>query len=203
MKKSTVFEQTYQEYLHQLAGIDIRKRAETLGGTISGSELVIPFYGKSYRVSAAGVQDSEGRRANFAVSVVLCKYILLCPEEIPAEGEWMTYREFKDAGPLTSYFTSNTNRIIETTFGSDTQSLAAAGRKLGGLLQEDGAAYDLSIRFTALPRIPVFLRFNARDEEFPPQCAILFKQSAEKFLDMECLAIAGTFLAGNLISRTP
>ena len=72
-------------------------------------------------------------------------------------------------------------------------------RKLGAAPLEDGAAYDLSLMFKALPRIPVLLRFNDGDDEFPAQCSILFRQSAEHYLDMESLAIAGTFLAGNLI----
>ena len=39
---------------------------------------------------------------------------------------------------------------------------------------------------------------NDKDEEFPAQCAVMFPQSAEAFLDMECMAIGGTLLAGTL-----
>ena len=77
--------------------------------------------------------------------------------------------------------------------------LAASAEKLGATAVVDGAAYDLSLMFKALPRIPVMLRFNDGDSEFPAQCSILFRESAEHYLDMESLAIAGTFLAGNLI----
>ena len=42
------------------------------------------------------------------------------------------------------------------------------------------------------------VRFNDCDREFPAQCAVLFPQSAEVFLDMECMAIGGTLLAGTL-----
>ena len=41
-----------------------------------------------------------------------------------------------------------------------------------------------------------------RDPEFPAQCVILFRQSAEQYLDMECLAIGGTFLSGILIGKS-
>lgn len=50
----------------------------------------------------------------------------------------------------------------------------------------------------SLPRIPVLLRFNDRDEDFPAQCAVLFPRSAETFLDLECMAIGATLLAGML-----
>ncbi len=198
-QKATVFEETYRNYLKQLSAIDYLARADVLGVEISGAELVIEFYGNAYRISKAGITDSSGKRANFAVSVLLCKYILTCPQEVMNDGTWVTYREFRDAGPLMEYFTTNTNKIVETSFSGRLDLLEKACRKLGARPLEDGASYDLSLMFKALPRIPVLLRFNDGDEEFPAQCSILFRQSAEQYLDMESLAIAGTFLAGNLI----
>jgi len=198
-KKAEVFEKTYKDYIKQLSKIDYLSKADMLGAEISGKELIIHFYGKPYKVSNSGITDSKGMKANFSISVVLCKYILLNPKEMPIDEKWVTYREFKDAGPLTVYFTNNTNKIIETTFADNAKALEKACKKLNGILFNDGSSYDLSMIFNALPKIPVLLRFNFKDEDFPAQCSVLFKQSAQKFLDMESLAIAGTFLAGNLI----
>lgn len=197
-KKNTVFEHTYRDYLRQIAGIDFLSRAELLGAERAGNMLIIPFYTKPYRISSEGVFDALGKPANFAKSVVLCRYILQCPEVTPAGGSWVTYREFKGAGPLVGYFTSNTNKIIETAFGGNTPALTKACETLGGVIFDDGSSYDISIRFDFLPKIPVLLRFNDKDQEFPAQCTILFRSTAEKYLDMECLAIGGTFLAGIL-----
>ena len=197
--KAKVFAETYRHYLEQLADIDYLARADILGGRISGNELVIEFYGREYRVSAGGILDASGQKANFAVCVVLCKYILVCPGEVMQDGVWVTYREFKDAGPLIGYFNANTNKTIESSFSGRIDRLTAASRQLGATPVADGASYDISLMFKALPRIPVLLRFNDRDAEFPAQCAILFRESAEHYLDMESLAIVGTFLAGNLI----
>lgn len=199
VKKAAVFEETYRDYLEQLSTIDYLARADVLGARVSGSELVIKFYGDEYRISTSGITDTSGEKANFAICVVLCKYVLVCPNEVMRDGMWVTYREFKNAGPLIGYFNSNTNKTIESTFSGQMDRLVASSEKLGASPVEDGAAYDLSLMFHALPRIPVQLRFNDGDTEFPAQCAILFRQSAEHYLDMESLAIAGTFLAGNLI----
>jgi len=46
----------------------------------------------------------------------------------------------------------------------------------------------------ALPRVPVILLFNDADDEFPAQSSVLFEQRAEKYLDPECLAMAGRLL---------
>lgn len=194
-----VFEQTYRGYLRELAALDLPARAGVLGAQAAPGGLVIPFYGTPYRVAAAGIVDAEGRPAPFAVAVVLCRYVLMCPAERPEEGDWRSYREFKDAGPLTVYFANNTNKIIESSFGADPAALERACRRLGGEPYRDDASHDFSMCFSALPRIPVLLRFNFKAEEFPAQCAVLFRRSAETFLDMESLAITGTFLAGGLI----
>ena len=51
------------------------------------------------------------------------------------------------------------------------------------------------MRVPALPRIPLLLLFNDADDEFAAQCAILFERRADRYLDMECLAIIGSLLA--------
>jgi hypothetical protein len=197
-EKTAVFETTYQNYLGQLAAIDFLSRAARLGAEVAGEALVIPLYGAPYTISRDGVRNARGDQANFAISVVLCCYILQCPATVPQAGDWMTYREFRNAGPLVSYFTANTQKIIETAFAGNPAGLVNACRPLGGQPFDDGASYDISLTFDFLPRIPVLLRFNDRDSEFPAQCAIMFPQSAETFLDMECMAIGGTLLAGTL-----
>lgn len=177
--KAEIFDKTYEDYLKQLSEINLYERADILGADISGNDLIIPFYGEPYKISASGITDSRGRQANFSISVALCKYILLCPEQIPTDGKWVTYREFKDAGPLTVYFANNTNKIIETTFPENPETLEKSCRNLGGVPYHDNAAYDLSMVFNALPRIAVLLRFNFKDDDFPSQCTVLFRQSAE------------------------
>ncbi|MBL0715531.1 MAG: DUF3786 domain-containing protein [Desulfosarcina sp.] len=197
--KATVFEETYRNYLARIADIDLLSRAAMLGADIEGPDLLIRLYGSAYRLTRQGVFKLSGEPVNYALCVVLCCYVLQCPQAAPTLGEWVTYREFKDAGPLVSYFTANTNKIIETSFSDNQFALENACRGLGGVRFDDGASHDLSMMFDFLPRIPVLLRFNDRDDEFPAQCTILFRQSAEAYLDMECMAIAGTFLAGHLI----
>jgi len=201
-RQASVFEQTYRNYLRRISGIDLISRAEPLGAATDGSALIIPFFKKPYRVSSDGVFDASGKPANFAKSVVLCRYIVQCPEQSPPPGGWVTYREFRDAGPLIGYFTSNTNKIIETAFSGNIFGLKAACEPLGGIAFDDGSSYDISIQFDFLPKIPMLLRFNDKDGEFPARWTILFRASAENYLDMECLAIGGTFLSGILIGKS-
>lgn len=199
MQKSSVFDQAYHQYLAEILTIDYLARADMLGVERNDESLLIPLYDKVYLLSGKGIGAQDGTPVTPAVNVILSKYVLLCPTELaPIPDRLMTYREFKDAGPLISYFTTNTNKTIESHFAGTISSLKERALQLGAvLLQHD--SYDLSLQFHALPRIPVILNFNDRDDMFPATCSILYKLSAEQFLDMECLAMTGTLLAGKLI----
>ncbi len=199
MKRAAIFETTLEDYLTQIGDIDLPSRAGVLGASASDGALTLPLYGTPHRVSKEGIFDAGGQKANFTVSVVLCRYILQCPATAPAPGGWVTYREFKDAAPLTGYFTANTNKIIETTFAGRLSTLEGSCRRIGGCLVEE-PSFELAVAFDLLPRIPVFFRFNDRDDEFPAQSSILFRRSAEQYLDMECLAIGGSLLTKLLIN---
>ena len=199
MEKSAVFEETYRHYLAEIETIDYLARADLLGVETHGEELIIPVYDRIYSVSHRGIEARGGAALNDAVRVILAKYVLTCPDQLPpSTNKWMTYREFRDAGPLVSYFTGNTNKNIELHFSGAQARLEQCCRSLGAQI-EDNDSYDLSARFLALPRIPVVLNFNDADEMFPAACSILYQASAELFLDMECLAMTGTLLAGKLL----
>ena len=199
MEKSAVFEQTYRHYLAEIGTIDYLARADLLGVEADGEELIIPLYDRTYSVSHRGINARGGAALNDAVRVILAKYVLTCPGQMPPlSSKWMTYREFRDAAPLVSYFASNTNKNIELHFSGAPEKLKRRCRELGGKTEEN-SSFDLSIRLQALPRIPVVLNFNDADNMFPAACSILYQASAEHFLDMECLAMTGTLLAGLLL----
>ncbi len=198
MKKSKAFEETYNQYLSRIRDIDLLPRSVRLGAEAKGDALIIPYYETLFWISSEGVFDETGKRAGFAVSVVLFQYVFHCPAEIPIAGDWVTFREFKDASPLGGYFTANNNKIINTTFAGNPKALQYACKRLGGRLFDDDSSWDLSVAFDMLPRVPIRLRFNDKDDEFPAQSAILFRQSAESYIDMESLAIGATYLTGML-----
>jgi len=119
----------------------------------------------------------------------------MCPEIEPTESDWVTYKDFKDAAPFVWGFLNNAEKPISRVFSGRLSDLKQACGKLSGRPVDVGVSSDLVIRFDALPRIPVLMLFNDRDEDFPAQCSLLFERRAEKYLDMECLAIVGLALS--------
>jgi hypothetical protein len=116
----------------------------------------------------------------------------------PKENEWVSFRDLKDSGPLTTYFANDVERAIAAHFAGKLDKLQASCRQIGGYPPKMQAAYDLSVQFDALPRIPVILLFNntAHDPEisWPATCSLLFERRAESYLDPECLAMTGRLL---------
>jgi len=199
MEDSKIFDKTYNEYLSQLRDFDFLKKVGILGIQKRNKSFMFEFFNRQIVFNRNEFTDLSGEELTFAIKVILCKYLLMCPEKISeSSNRLVTFREFANAGPLFSSFTANTNKIIETTFSGHLEKLKTRCLKLGGTIMET-ESYDLSIRFRALPRIPIILNFNDRDELLPAKAGFLYHDNAEIYLDLECLTITCTYLTGLLI----
>jgi hypothetical protein len=199
LEQSTVFEKIHQDYLGQIANMDWASLADRLGVAVEGNTLVIPLFGVPYRVSRQDIFDGHGNRPHHAVNVILFKYLLMCPPREPQGSDWVTYRHFKDAAPIVGGFFTNAEKPINLAFEGRIAELSKACVALDGRpLDKVDFSVDLAMHFDALPKVPILLLFNDRDEEFPAKCSILFERRAEKYLDMECLAMLGWILADRL-----
>ena len=198
MSSNPAMEKTYREYLEQIFAQDLKRASSILGFDYRDEKISVDFFSRNYLISREGISGPDGDRPAHSIAVVLSKYIILCPGEMPGMSGWVTYREFKDAAPFAPSFRTNTEVAIAKYFSGRLNILEEACRKTGGLRPDMDLPYQLVMKFTPLKLIPVILLFNDADEEFPAQSVILFEKRAEQFLDMECLAITGWLLADYL-----
>ena len=199
-KKNSIFEKTYDYYKAQMAAIDLSSVGEVLGVETEGEKTIIPLFNKPFYVSRHGITDSSGVRPSFESCVVLFKY-LIHPKGVPPENrEWKAYRDFKDSGPLLSFFRSDAEDPIARYFSGRIEELKSTCIGLSGNPIDMGDSYNVAFELRALPMVPVLLLFNDRDEEFPSDCSVLFRGDADYFLDAECLAILGSLLFKYLLS---
>ena len=196
--KETVFEKTYRNYISQVNKLNFDSISSTLGVTAESETIVIPLLNEIYRISDNEITDSSGSVPTLDICVILCRYILMCPSTLPEGGEWVSYRDFKDSGPLTVYFANDVERAIAACFKGNPVGLGKSGRFLAAYSPQLDATYDLAMQFDALPRISMVLLFNDADAEFPATCSVLFERRGEQYLDAECLAILGRQLFDRL-----
>ena len=187
----SVFEKTYRDYLGQVFRLDFSSLEYKLGVEVKENEITIPLFKKPHKISKDRVSDPNGKRPTLDICVILFKYLLLCPEVSPFEKEWVSFKDFKDSGPLTTYFANDVERNITSYFSGKMPGLEKACKNLDGYEPGIDAAYDLSVQFNALPRVPSILLFNEADDEFPAKCSVLFERRAEQYLDPESLAMLG------------
>ena len=191
MEKTHVYEQTYQDYLSRIAELDLKFTADKLDLQMSGEALIIPFFDKTFKVTKKGIADPSGRQPHLSVSVILCKYLLMCPMIVPLGGNWLSFKDFKDAAPLIQAFFNTVTLPIAESFSTRPADLERAAKKIGGYPPTDDYPYDLVMQFDALSKVPLLMLFNDKDEEFPAQCSVLFEKRIETLLDMECVAMVG------------
>lgn len=197
-EKAPIFEQIYQDYLRQLGQLDLQTIANRIGVEIEGDSILVPLFGQRYKVSPGGIVDPYGKEPIHSVKVVLCQYLLHVLSTDPQEEDWVSYKDFKDATPFVGGFQNNTEKAIAKNFARGLETLKRACLHLGGKDPGLEWGYQLSMKFDPLPRIPILLLFNDADEEFPAQCLLLFERRAEKYLDMESMAILAWLLTDYL-----
>jgi len=183
--------------------MDLQLAAERIGVRIECSTINIPLFGQLYTIYENSISDPGDEKPSFDICIILCKYILLCPESLSGQKEWTSFRDFRDAGPLTTYFSNDVERAISGHFSGKINELQKACRLHEGLKPDMEVSYDLAMKFDLLPRIPLLLLFNDEDGAFPPHCSVLFEKRADTFLDAECLAISGRLLFEKLTSQDP
>ena len=191
MPPSDIFERTFRNYLDQVFLIDLNTIKDKLGFEMDGNDCIISFFGHPYRISSQGINDSHGVRSSYLISVILCRYLIMCPEVEPKENDWVTYKDFKDAVPFVGGFLENCEKPISRNFSGHLSELKQICKKMGGRAPQMDLSSDLAMQFEALPRIPILMLFNDKDEDFPAKCSILFERRAHRYLDMECLAMIG------------
>jgi hypothetical protein len=197
-KEETVFERTYRYYLHQLKAVSFKSVAPKLGAKLEGDALKIALFGRDFEVSTERIIGPSGEKPAYDICVILSKYILRCPDKPQQDNDWVSFRNFKDAGPLVNYFSHDVEHAAATFFSEKIAELHQASSRLGGYPPALDVRYDFAVQFDALPMIPVVLLYNDRDEEFPASCSLLFERRTETYLDAESIAMLGRQLVSRL-----
>ena len=197
-KKAPVFQKIYADYLARVAALDLTNQSGHLGITVDGDIITVVFFNETHTITPDKVMDAQGSQPAHAVSVILCNYLLQCPEFQDLDRRMMTYKDFPDAIPYVQGFSNTAEKPVALYFAGKTELLTDRCKDLGATFTDLGISCDLACQFQALPNVPLFMTFNDTDEEFPAECKLLFERRAASYLDMECLAMIGMTLADRL-----
>ena len=199
MENSKRFDDAFKTCLPNLRQFDFKEKSDILGIQKKDGLFIFPFFNRELAYDGGDFIDLAGEEVLPAIKLVLLRYMMMCPKKASqGSGRLLTFREFPDSGPLFSRFVNNTSKIMETTFSGRLGELEKRCRKLNGRIVNTDS-HDLSVRFMALPRIPIIFNFNDAEDEMPAQAGFLFQDNAGDYLNFETLAIISTCLTGSLI----
>lgn len=201
-----VFQKNYGDYLRRLDNTNLSLWESVLDITVDELRKTaqVPFFHTLYRVSPFGVVDDRGKRPDYGTCVILLKYLLMCPQQVPCDKDWITYSDFADSGQtqnvgLADYATTT----ISKRYSGALERLKAAVSTLGGRPPEIDYPYDFSAVIQALPRIPLLFLFNDADDQFLARASILYERRAAHFLDAECRVMVDWYLLEHLKRAEP
>ena len=196
----SVYNKTYRFYLEQLKTMNFDGKEEILGITLEGRDVLVPYFGQSIRYTADGLKDMDGQRPDFSDCVVICRYLIMCPLFEPSQKDWVAFRDFPDAGPLTVFWADTVEGALANRFSGCVDDLKQCSDDLKGEIPDMDISCDLARCFTPLPKVPLLLVFNDADDAFPAAVSLLFEKRASTYLDGESQAILGHMLTDRLLA---
>ncbi|MFH2058757.1 MAG: DUF3786 domain-containing protein [Pseudomonadota bacterium] len=196
-----ISQESVEKDLALVEEIDLSKRYKILGIQKQGDLYTFDFFNRQIVFMENDFKDLDGKIVTLALKTVLLKYMVMCPDKlVKSDNRLVTFRELSNGSPLFSSFTANTAKTIENTFSNQIDLLKLQCQKLGvDPIASNG--FDLSVRFRALPRVPIILNFNDQDDGMPAQASFLYHGNANTFLDLTALGIICTYLTGLLIQN--
>ncbi len=183
----------------KLAAVDFSMLVERTGfASAREGTFDVPFLDRRYRVGYPAFDftdaDDAGREVPIQEQVLILHYFEAPSVEMPA-GQWVAYREIRDASFYFSAFVKRAIDPLKKVFGQRPEALEKPARKLSGRFLSDLG--DTAWEFRLFPRVPLRLIVYAGDEEFPPEANILFDRTIGEILSAEDIA----WLAGMLVYR--
>jgi hypothetical protein len=161
-----------------------------------GHLLEIPSFGGRIEISMPlGEMAMPPLTDSLSLRVLALRYIKLSCG-VPLSGNWIAYRDLPGGRFYAATLVPTVEQPLARLFGSSKGSLQEASRKLGGV----GADYgDEAFIFHPFPRVPMLLVLHRGDDEFPPDCRVLFDSCCSSYLNTDDLKVLATQLAAYLI----
>ncbi len=192
-ERPEAYQRVYEQLIPRLATVDWPKTADGIGARADGHGLEFEIFTRPVRVDAGGVTPRGSADLPVAMQIICCHYVLQGGGG-RLTGEWVSYRDFKDAAPFYAAYHRLVDVALGRTFSGRGPELVVAARSLDAWAVDDVPG-DVALGFLALPRVPLRLSFYEADEDFEAEARVLFDRGADGFLDMECLAVTGYLLA--------
>lgn len=190
LPKQDNYEQALKIGLEVFRRKDPARLAQKAGARFEEGSVVVPHLDReivldvgSHRFSIKGTDED----APIWLAILTLHYLNLSPGRQPT-GKLKHFREFKDGHFYEPAFNRRTKEILIQAFGDDSVPMIRAGARLKGRVVSGG---DAAVELAYFPCLPITCILWRGDEEFPPEAAVLFDETADLYFSAEDMAVAG------------
>jgi hypothetical protein len=181
--------QALEKARRQFAGLDPTWMASRSGSTYSfpRRSFFVSFFGDVYRVSypEGAVERQDGSPAGAREGLIVLHY-LITADGTPVGGQWIAYRDLPGARYHEPAFAADVERPLSQGLEGRLESLRRWSQDRARQVDLNA---DIALAWDALPRVPLLIIFNEKDEEFPASARVLFDVSAPNYLPTEDLSV--------------
>lgn len=171
--------------------IEFRGAAEAVGGEYlsrDGREVIkLTMLTRHYEMRKDGLFLDNTYCRDAWTKIIIYDYVRRQGRK-PLTGEWCSLGNFPHTASHVKAFQASAEKKITETFGNDLERLMLRCAEMGGTAIEGRTRADYTACFDLLPRVPLYLSCWQADDEFAPDCRILFDSGAEDHIDIEYLA---------------
>jgi hypothetical protein len=182
-------QQAYKIAREKLAALkDIEEQCRKSGAryrkTGAGAEVTIRYLDEDYVIQSPGAEVvPAGREGEVPLrEKLLILHYFLSAGGKPLSGNLITFRELPEGKVYLPTFAKRTTGPLTRFFGGAPERLLETAGKLGGQPAEYG---DTSVSIQAFRYVPVSIVIWKGDDEFPPECNILFDSTVTDYLSGE------------------
>ena len=199
-EKQDKYREAREIAVKELAAKDPTWVASRTGSAYSFPErrFVLSFLGDDITVSYPDgvVRRVDGEPVGDEASLIVLHYLVGADGSEVGE-RWIAYRDLPGA------------RYHEPAFRAEVEQplcralegrLEALRRWVERNAREVDLPGDVAAAWNVLPRVPLLIIFNERDEEFPASVKVLFEASAPGYLPTEDLSVLAELAAARIIS---
>jgi hypothetical protein len=175
--------------------------ASRSGSTFSypKNSYFVSFFGETYQVEpdTGEVLRQDGSPAGAREALIILHY-LIDADATPVRGEWVAYRDLPGARYHEPAFVADVERPLSQGLSGRLEEFRSWSQRQARLVDIPG---DIAAAWDALPRLPLRVIFNERDEEFPASARMLFDTSAANYLPTEDLSVLAEIAAVRILEE--
>ena len=181
-------ERRLQGLFNEISGKNFSDVAGGIGASYAKGSLKIRYMGKDVVVTPSAFNEE----LTVEDKLLILMYIKNAGRS-PLAGRWVAFRDLKDGLIRAESFHEACEQSLAAVFGRDPDGFL---KKLYALDARDvpGFSAKHSLVMHPLPKIPFLILLWPGDDEFEPDCKILFDSTVTEFIDVEALLYLGIAL---------